>query len=59
MTAGAGGYMVLQYLIVGIIILGAASFAGMSMLRRTRSFGGKSGCEADCGCSGKVKKAAS
>jgi hypothetical protein len=51
--------MDLQYFIAGLIILVALGFAGRAVIRRSRSFSVKSGCDADCGCGGKSKKLSS
>ncbi|MEP7212057.1 MAG: hypothetical protein ABI791_03220 [Acidobacteriota bacterium] len=49
--------MDLQLLIVALLILGAFTLVGRAAWRRSRSFTVKSGCETDCGCGGKSKKA--
>jgi hypothetical protein len=43
--------MTVQYLIVIFIISGAVLYAGMTLLRKRRSFSTKPGCgKDDCGC---------
>lgn len=45
----------LQFIIVSLIVIGAAMFASAGLYRRSRAFSSKPDCEADCGCSGKTK----
>jgi hypothetical protein len=51
--------MDIQLLIVLLVLLVAAAFAGRAIYRRSRSFSPKSSCDADCGCGGKTKKLSS
>lgn len=45
-----------QEIIVFAFILAAASYVAFMIYKKTRSFSGKAGCAADCGCSAKTKE---
>lgn len=45
----------LQFLIVALLIAGAATYAAWTFMRKSRSFSKKSDCADDCGCSSKSK----
>jgi hypothetical protein len=47
----------LQFLIVALLIAGAAAYAAVIFLRKSSAFSKKSNCAGDCGCSSKSKNA--
>jgi hypothetical protein len=44
-------YTYVQYLIVGLIVLGAFLYAASNFRRKARAFSKRSGCSTNCGCS--------